>query len=84
MFDHFGPGFSLLGFPGAAEACMRCAEQDANAEMKTARTENSVSVVRWLRNSLPQPTYKLAAGFTTRVDRWTETETERSARYSGP
>ena len=46
----------------------------SNAEMKTSRTDNSVSVVRWLRNSLPPPTYKLAAGFTGRVDRWIEIE----------
>lgn len=46
----------------------------SNAEMTTSRTDNSVSVLRWLRNSLPPPTYKLAAGFEGRVDRWTEIE----------
>ena len=44
----------------------------SNAEMKTSRTDNSVSVVRWLRNSLPPPTYVLAADFKGRVDRWIE------------
>jgi phenylpropionate dioxygenase-like ring-hydroxylating dioxygenase large terminal subunit len=44
------------------------------AEMKTSRTEDSVSVVRWLRNSVPPPTYELAGGLHGRVDRWTEIE----------
>lgn len=42
------------------------------AEMSTTRTERGVKVVRWLRNSVPPPTYVLAVGFKGRVDRWTE------------
>ena len=51
-------------------------EPDAhsNAEVTQSRTEDSVSVVRWLRNSLPPPTYKQAVKFKGRVDRWSETE----------
>ncbi|WP_428422876.1 Rieske 2Fe-2S domain-containing protein [Methylibium sp.] len=44
----------------------------SNAEMNFSRTGDSVSVVRWLRNSLPPPTYVAAHGFTGRVDRWIE------------
>lgn len=46
----------------------------SSAEMKFSRTEDTVSVVRWLRNSLPPPTYVAAHGFTGRVDRWIEIE----------
>ena len=44
------------------------------AEMKTRRTPNGVKFTRWLRDSLPPPTYVKAAGFTGRVDRWQEFE----------
>jgi vanillate O-demethylase monooxygenase subunit len=44
------------------------------AEMKTTRTANGLKFVRWLRNSVPPPTYVKAAGFTGRVDRWQEFE----------
>src|SRR5271169_7103024 len=44
------------------------------AEMKTTRTPNGVKFTRWLRNSVPPPTYVKAAGFTGRVDRWQEFE----------
>ncbi|HUB95386.1 MAG TPA: aromatic ring-hydroxylating dioxygenase subunit alpha, partial [Stellaceae bacterium] len=45
-----------------------------DAEMKTTRTERGLKFVRWLRNSLPPPTYVKAAGFKGRVDRWQEFE----------
>ena len=44
------------------------------AEMKTARTPTGVKFTRWLRDSLPPPTYVKAAGFNGRVDRWQEFE----------
>ena len=44
----------------------------SSAEMKIMRHDDGVSVVRWLRNSLPPPTYVQAAGFKGRVDRWIE------------
>src|ERR1700756_3532755 len=44
------------------------------AEMKTVRTPTGVKFTRWLRNSVPPPTYVKAAGFTGRVDRWQEFE----------
>jgi phenylpropionate dioxygenase-like ring-hydroxylating dioxygenase large terminal subunit len=46
----------------------------SNAEMRTERTDDGVSFVRWLRNSVPPPTYVAAAGFTGRVDRWSVIE----------
>jgi len=44
------------------------------AEMKTTRTPTGIKFVRWMRNSVPPPTYVKAAGFTGRVDRWQEFE----------
>jgi vanillate O-demethylase monooxygenase subunit len=44
------------------------------AEMKTTRTATGLKFVRWMRNSVPPPTYVKAAGFTGRVDRWQEFE----------
>jgi phenylpropionate dioxygenase-like ring-hydroxylating dioxygenase large terminal subunit len=44
------------------------------AEMKTTRTPTGVKFTRWMRNSVPPPTYIKAAGFTGRVDRWQEFE----------
>ncbi len=44
------------------------------AEMKTTRTSTGIKFTRWLRNSVPPPTYVKAAGFTGRVDRWQEFE----------
>jgi hypothetical protein len=34
----------------------------------------AVKFTRWMKNSLPPPTYVKAAGFTGRVDRWQEFE----------
>jgi len=44
------------------------------AEMKTVRTTSGIKFTRWLRNSVPPPTYVKAAGFKGRVDRWQEFE----------
>jgi vanillate O-demethylase monooxygenase subunit len=44
----------------------------SGAEMRTDRTDQGVSVRRWLRNSVPPPTYVRAIGFTGRIDRWME------------
>ena len=44
------------------------------AEMKTTRTPTGLKFTRWLRNSVPPPSYVRAAGFTGRVDRWQEFE----------
>lgn len=48
------------------------AESHSNAEMRTTRTENGVHVMRWLRNSVPPPTYAKAVSFQGNVDRWIE------------
>ena len=45
-----------------------------DAEMKTTRTPTGLKFTRWMRNSVPPPTYVKAAGFTGRVDRWQEFE----------
>ena len=44
------------------------------AEMKTTRTATGLKFTRWLKNSVPPPSYVRAAGFTGRVDRWQEFE----------
>ena len=45
-----------------------------NAEMKTDRTPTGIKFTRWMRNSVPPPSYVKAAGFQGRVDRWQEFE----------
>jgi phenylpropionate dioxygenase-like ring-hydroxylating dioxygenase large terminal subunit len=45
-----------------------------NAEMKTTRTPTGIKFMRWMRNSVPPPSYVRAAGFQGRVDRWQEFE----------
>jgi phenylpropionate dioxygenase-like ring-hydroxylating dioxygenase large terminal subunit len=45
-----------------------------DAEMKTTRTPTGVKFTRWMRNSVPPPSYVRAAGFTGRVDRLQEFE----------
>jgi phenylpropionate dioxygenase-like ring-hydroxylating dioxygenase large terminal subunit len=47
-------------------------EAHPNAEMKTTKTDDTVRVIRWLRNSTPPPTYVKAVGFKGKVDRWIE------------
>ena len=44
------------------------------AEMKTARTPTGVKFTRWMKNSVPPPSYVKAAGFKGRVDRWQDFE----------
>jgi vanillate O-demethylase monooxygenase subunit len=44
------------------------------AEMKTTRTPSGLKFTRWMRNSVPPPTYVKAFGFKGRVDRWQEFE----------
>jgi vanillate O-demethylase monooxygenase subunit len=44
------------------------------AEMKTTRTPRGLKFTRWMRNSVPPPSYVKAAGFTGRVDRCQEFE----------
>lgn len=44
------------------------------ADMKTVRTSTGLKFTRWLRNSLPPPSYVKAAGFEGRVDRCQEFE----------
>jgi phenylpropionate dioxygenase-like ring-hydroxylating dioxygenase large terminal subunit len=44
------------------------------AEMKTTRTPTGVKFTRWMKNSMPPPSYVKAAGFTGRVDRCQEFE----------
>ena len=45
-----------------------------NAEMKTTNTPTGIKFTRWMRNSVPPPSYVKAAGFQGRVDRWQEFE----------
>ena len=45
-----------------------------NAEMKTTHTPTGIKFTRWMRNSVPPPSYVKAAGFQGRVDRWQEFE----------
>ena len=40
-----------------------------NAEMQTTRTATGIKFTRWMRNSVPPPSYVKAAGFKGRVDR---------------
>ena len=42
------------------------------AEMKTTRTPRGLKFTRWMKNSVPPPSYVKAAGFTGRVDRCQE------------
>ena len=44
------------------------------AEMKTTRTATGVKFTRWMKDSMPPPSYVKAAGFTGRVDRCQEFE----------
>ncbi|HJU17055.1 MAG TPA: aromatic ring-hydroxylating dioxygenase subunit alpha [Stellaceae bacterium] len=44
------------------------------ADMKTVRTPTGLKFTRWMRNSLPPPSYVRAAGFKGRVDRLQEFE----------
>ncbi len=44
------------------------------AEMKTTRTTRGLKFTRWMKNSVPPPSYVRAAGFTGRVDRCQEFE----------
>jgi phenylpropionate dioxygenase-like ring-hydroxylating dioxygenase large terminal subunit len=45
-----------------------------DADMKTVRTPNGLKFTRWMRNSLPPPSYVRAAGFQGRIDRCQEFE----------
>jgi len=45
-----------------------------DAEMKTVRTPRGLKFTRWMKNSVPPPSYVRAAGFTGRVDRCQELE----------
>ncbi len=45
-----------------------------DAEMKTTRTPAGLKFTRWMKNSMPPPSYVKAAGFTGRVDRCQEFE----------
>jgi vanillate O-demethylase monooxygenase subunit len=44
------------------------------AEMKTEHTPTGLKFTRWMRSSVPPPSYVRAAGFQGRVDRWQEFE----------
>ena len=48
--------------------------QHVAAEMKTVRTPTGLKFTRWMRNSVPPPSYVKAAGFEGRVDRCQEFE----------
>ena len=39
------------------------------ADMKTVRTDRGIKFTRWMKNSVPPPSYVKAAGFQGRVDR---------------
>jgi len=44
------------------------------AEMRTEPRPNGLYFLRWMRNSMPPPTYVKATGFAGRIDRWQEFE----------
>jgi vanillate O-demethylase monooxygenase subunit len=44
------------------------------AQMRTTRKPNGLKFIRWMRNSVPPPTYVKAVGFAGRIDRWQEFE----------
>ena len=48
--------------------------QHLAAEMKTTRTAGGLKFTRWMKNSVPPPSYVKAAGFKGRVDRCQEFE----------
>ena len=48
--------------------------QHVTAEMKTTRTPTGLKFTRWMKNSVPPPSYVKAAGFAGRVDRVQEFE----------
>ena len=56
--------------PAPSAATRRLVE----ADMKTVRTSTGLKFTRWMRNSLPPPSYVKAAGFQGRVDRCQEFE----------
>ena len=47
-------------------------EAHSLAEIRTERLEEGVIVRRWMRDSVPPPTYVRAVGFSGRIDRWME------------
>ena len=46
------------------------AETHSNAQVEIERNGRQISVVRWLRDSVPPPTYLASVPFAGRVDRW--------------
>jgi phenylpropionate dioxygenase-like ring-hydroxylating dioxygenase large terminal subunit len=44
------------------------------AEMQTEPKPNGLRFIRWMRNSVPPPTYLKAVSFQGRIDRWQEFE----------
>lgn len=44
----------------------------SEAQMRTEREDDQVMVRRWMRDSVPPPTYQRALGFDGRIDRWME------------
>jgi vanillate O-demethylase monooxygenase subunit len=49
-------------------------ESHSNAEMHTVRDGNKVSIVRWMKNVMPPPTFVKGARLNGRIDRWQEIE----------
>ncbi|MFM0672507.1 aromatic ring-hydroxylating dioxygenase subunit alpha [Paraburkholderia sediminicola] len=47
-------------------------EAHSRAEVKVVRSEDQVSVRRWMRDSVPPPTYVKAVDFKGNIDRWME------------
>lgn len=45
-------------------------DEQVKPEMKVTPRDTGVHFIRWLRNSVPPPTYVKAVGFKGRVDRW--------------
>ena len=46
----------------------------SEAEVEIKREGDSLVVTRWMRNSIPPPTYKAIVSFPGRVDRWQTTQ----------
>ena len=47
-------------------------EAHSDAELQVERTPQGVVVRRWMRDTVPPPTYVRALGFEGRIDRWME------------
>src|SRR5258707_9840449 len=64
---------TLFGSPPASVA-VRAPSTLFAAERRSPLCATGIKFTRWMRNSVPPPSYVKAAGFQGRVDRWQEFE----------